>query len=402
MTDKNKIQRRRFLAIAAATGGALAISNASDAQESSSQNPKVDDRIVSLRDAHVGTLEIDLRIMNQYTDQPQEMQDFYVACREAFKMKNPEQAVADVCQQFKRHKLGGPMLGNVTSTSVSVWMHLPQPAAVKVTMTQEKGESKTFKSNAGERIFTVLCEGLQADTAYSYTAANDAGVELGKGQFVTPPETISEKPWTIAFGADFHKVGMYRPELMQLIRERGSRAMMLIGDNAVDGRKDDVAMINTDYMLRNLSPIVQEMVANVPTSATWDDHDYWGNDISGTRTRTRGGKPIDVELLRKTWKTQWNNPQRDEERPGIYFATHFGPIHYIALDTRSCRIHDQKGKAGCFLGEEQMNWLQDQLAGSKTPFILVSGGTMWTDNITAGKDSWGVWDGRTRADFQMD
>ena len=49
--------------------------------------------------------------------------------------------------------------------------------------------------------------------------------------------------------------------------------MFLIGDSAVDGRKDNFALINTDYMIRNLSPPIQKLTAHVPVYAMWDDHD---------------------------------------------------------------------------------------------------------------------------------
>ena len=313
--------------------------------------------------------------------------------------RNPERDVAEVCRTFKRAKLGGPMLGDVTTNSVSVWMNLPQPSVVKVVVTpaDKSSEPKTYASDGKQRIFSVRCDGLSANTAYVYSVVAADGSALGDGKFTTPPAEISDDPFRIAFGADFHKIGMYRPELMQLIQSRGSRAMLLIGDSAVDGRQDDYGLINTDYMLRNLSPPLQKLTANVPVSATWDDHDYWGNDISGTRAK--GNKRIDVDGLRRAWKTQWNNPQRDVKRAGIYFQTQIGPIHYIALDTRSCRIKKDRKKLNSFLGPEQMDWLKQQLAGSTSPFILISGGTMWTDYISAGKDSWGTWDTEGREDI---
>ena len=45
-----------------------------------------------------------------------------------------------------------------------------------------------------------------------------------------------------------------------------------------------------------------------------------------------------------------------------------------------------------------MNWLERQLLESKGQFIILSCGTMWSDYVTNGKDSWGVWDpeGRER------
>ena len=63
-------------------------------------------RQVSLRDAHKGTLEIDLRIMNQYEVQPQAVQDFHAACRAALTGPNPEAALAKVCRVSNRWKLG--------------------------------------------------------------------------------------------------------------------------------------------------------------------------------------------------------------------------------------------------------------------------------------------------------
>ena len=273
--------------------------------------------------------------MNQYGDQPQEVQDFYTACREAFAGDNPEKDIADVCRKFNRQKLGGPMLGGITDKSVVIWMHLPVPVSVEVKISPKAGRaSKTFTSASAERFQSVRCEGLLPDMRYSYAVTDSKGCLLGGGDFVTAPATLSEKPLKIAFGTCFHKVGLYRPELMKLVQERGNRAMLVLGDSAVDDRKCDYGLINADYQLRNLSAPWQQLTANVPVFTAWDDHDYWHDDSSGTHTR---GQSIDVDGLRKNWKTQWNNPDRDEERNGIYFQTHIGPIHLIVLDTRSCR-----------------------------------------------------------------
>ena len=157
-----------------------------------------------------------------------------------------------------------------------------RPFRLKLSSRKNEGNEKlTFETKGDARIFSVPCQGLSPDTSYRYQVLDGDGRVLGEGRFTTVPEKLSETPFRISFGADFHKVGMYRPELMALVRKRGSRAMLLYGDLAVDGRKDDFGLIDTDYLLRDLSPPIQQLVANVPTSATWDDHDYWGNDISG-------------------------------------------------------------------------------------------------------------------------
>lgn len=392
MHGYSHFKRRQFIILGATTvGGALVAYGA---------KPE-DPRYVSLGDAHKGTLEIDLRIMNQFGDRPREVQDFYTACRKAMTREQPEHAVAASCRMFSRWKLGGPMLGDLTSTGVSVWMHLPEPDMVEVAMAPEGGgASKTFKANEAGRILSVRCEGLSPDTAYSYQVADSENRILGKGRFATAPAKLSTNEFRIAFGTCFHKVGLYRPELMQLVRERGSRAMLVLGDAAVDGRKCDSGLINSDYLLRNLSPPWQELTANVPVFASWDDHDYWGNDTFGARSKS--GQEIDVDGLRQSWKSQWNNPERGKERQGIYFQTHIGPVHFIALDTRSCRENDERGKLNSFLGAEQMAWLKRQIRESTSPYILISSGTMWSDYISGGKDSWGTWDTEGREEiFQL-
>ena len=385
------ISRRSFVAVASAATFGLAA------------GPVLaeDSREVSLRDAHKGTLEIDLRIMNQYEVQPQAVQDFYAGCRAAMTGPNPEAELARVCRASNRWKLGGPMLGDLTSTGVAVWTHLPEPMRVDVMVTPKAGgASKTFRSAAAERFQAVRCEGLLPDTSYRYTVTDAGGRELGGGDFLTAPKTLSEKPLKIAFGTCFHKVGLYRPELMKLLQERGNRAMLVLGDSAVDDRRCDFGLINADYQLRNLSAPWQQLTANVPVFASWDDHDYWDNDTSGTHSNSK--IPIDVDGLRKTWKNQWNNPDRHAERKGIYFQTQIGPIHFIALDTRSCRVNEQRGQLNSFLGKEQMAWLKQQINESTSPYILVSGGTMWSDYISNGKDSWGTWDTEGREEiFQV-
>lgn len=382
MGNEKKLSRRKFLILTGTTVGGVMTGHAANAD---------DGKVVSLKDAHIGTLEIDLRIMNQYEQQPQEVLDFYTDCRVALTGKKPEVDLPKVCSAHNRLKLGGPMLGDITQTGVSVWMHLPEPAQVEVTVTPEAGgNSLSFQSGDSERIFTVRCEGLSPDTSYTYQVTGAKDQILGGGRFVTAPVELSEKPFKIAFGTCYHKVGMYRPELMQLIRERDNRAMLILGDSAVDGRKDNYGLISSDYLLRDLSPHWQQLAANVPLSATWDDHDYWGDDTGGTSTR--GKKPIDVDGLRKAWKDNWNNPQRDLERKGIYFSTQIGPVHYIALDTRSCRVNEERGQLNSFLGKEQMDWLKQQIESSEAECILISGGTMWSDYISKGKDSWGTWD----------
>jgi alkaline phosphatase D len=46
-----------------------------------------------------------------------------------------------------------------------------------------------------------------------------------------------------------------------------------------------------------------------------------------------------------------------------------------------------------------MNWLKKTLQNSNAPFKVISSGTMWSDYITPGKDSWGTWDTEGREEL---
>ena len=170
--------------------------------------------------------------------------------------------------------------------------------------------------------------------------------------------------------------------------------MMLIGDIAADDRENRINMHRSDYLLRDVSKPWQKLAANVPLYAAWDDHDYFNNDLGGI---PEGFTAADREAVRAVWHQNWNNPRN--ENPGIYFNTHIGPVEVIMLDTRSFRENGRRGEYNSYLGEEQFKWLKETLKNSKAPFKVISSGTMWSDYITPGKDSWGTWDTEAREEL---
>jgi alkaline phosphatase D len=135
------------------------------------------------------------------------------------------------------------------------------------------------------------------------------------------------------------------------------------------------------------------LVAEIPVFATWDDHDYFDNDKAGI---PRGYQLKDKQGVWEVFRHSWNNPSYgyNDERRGVFFRTRIGCCDVIMLDHRYFR----SGQKGSFLGEDQMRWLERQLLACKGPFIILSCGTMWTDHISNGKDSWGRCDpaGRER------
>jgi alkaline phosphatase D len=60
---------------------------------------------------------------------------------------------------------------------------------------------------------------------------------------------------------------------------------------------------------------------------------------------------------------------------------------------------EQRGHYGSYLGTAQLKWLKEVILTSTAPFKVISSGTMWSDYITEGKDSWGTWDTLAREEI---
>ncbi len=352
---------------------------------------------VTLPQAHKGDLETDTRLLDSYGRPPEAWRDFYLNARQVL-AGNPAATRADpqIVEAAKRAGLplmSGPMLGDVSAGGVTVWFR-PLHAGGLVVKVAADGENhgKEFRVNVKQAgaATRVRLDGLVAGTRYTYRIMNGAGVELGSGVFRTVPAVGSKEPLRIAFGSCFHKIGVHNPNLMRLIAERGNHAMLLLGDLAVDDREAKLNLHHADYLLRDVSEPWRKFSREIPVYASWDDHDYLNNDKSGLQKGQIGDDERDA--LRLLWQENWNNPPTPVAGRGIYFNTVIGEVEIIMLDTRSCREWGKRGQDGSYLGEAQMQWLLKTLKASKARFILISSGTMWSDFVSDGKDSWGAWD----------
>ncbi len=359
---------------------------------------------LNLSTAHKGTFKIDMALLNQ-APQTEGVQKFFAEVRKTFG-GHPAACFADLPQirtaarQYGIELLGGPMLGSLSHEGARVWVRTVEPAKVSVLVQSPDGERRFGPvPSTKESDFTAVVPvmGLAPGTRYPYRVlVNDRPVSIPAGAAITTapaPETPCRM--TIAFGADFHKTGLWNRSLLDRIRTRDGVALLLMGDSATDDRDNRVGLNRSDYLLRDLSPGWQDLAASLPVYATWDDHDYFNNDKSGVPA---GFTEADRTAVRKVWKQCWNNPSCgfEDREAGIFFRTRIGPCDIIMLDTRFFRT--KPGRKDSFLGPEQMRWLLDELAACTGPFIFLTGGTMWSDYVSRGKDSWGVWDteGRER------
>lgn len=289
--------------------------------------------------------------------------------------------------------LGGPMLGRVSSHSACVWVRTIEPADVSVVVTiDEKTVSYgPVRSTIETDLSAVVCvDGLAPSTAYPYQVVVD-GHSMPmptKAKLTTAPARSAKTQTRIAFGGDIHRWGFTNQQLFDQIEQREPTAMILVGDIAVSDRFTHRGLHRADYLLRDMFPAWQQFAASMPVYCTWDDHDYLDNDLGGRPPRVTRRQQIEVW---EVFRNSWNNPSYgfSDDRRGLFFRTRIGPVDLVMLDNKFFREKASEGRPSTLLGADQMQWLEQQLRDCKGPFIILSCGTMWTDHVSHGKDSWG-------------
>ncbi len=353
-----------------------------------------------------GNLETSLALMTQWAERPEPLLEFYKAAYRVFAadprasymdLANDAEAMRLAAECGLRH-LGGPLLGCVTAEGATVWLRTLRPAQVEVRLAIDGGETvfgPVHSSAETDLSAVVPISGLAPQTRYPYRVLVDGDeIPLPEGAaIVTAPLPNPPGKVRIAFGSCFHRWGLGNMRQAQAILSRQPAAMLAIGDIAAQDRDNHLGMHRADYLQRDLQPAWQRLAAALPLYAVWDDHDYFNNDKFGV---PKGYTGQDRAAVRDVFRHAWNNPSYGfgDEEGGVFLRARIGPCDVIMTDERYFR----EGVPGSFLGPRQMQWLEEQLLDCQGPFIILSSGTMWSDYVSNGKDSWGVWDpeGRER------
>ena len=295
-----------------------------------------------------------------------------------------------LCKKYNKTMLGGPMLGNVSSTAISIWLRTVLPSRVEIEVKGDnfhKTYGPVFTTMEADLSAILRVEGLVPESTYNYEIFIDRKVvELSfETRFTTAPLEDKSANMSITFGSCPHRWGLGNEQLWQTIALRKPVTMLLLGDIAVQDRKNHFGMHRADYLARDFQPAWQQFTAKVPVYASWDDHDYINNDKAGLPP---GFTKEDRNQIREIFANSWNNPSYgfEHEKSGIFTQASIGEVDIIMTDNRYFR----ENKPGSFMGDEQMQWLKTQIKESTATFIILSCGSMWSDFVSNGKDSWGV------------
>jgi phosphodiesterase/alkaline phosphatase D-like protein len=124
--------------------------------------------------------------------------------------------------------------------------------------------------------------------------------------------------------------------ILRTVLEWEPELFIYLGDN-IYGDTNDMAVLEAKYAKMGAKKDFAALRANVPTIATWDDHDYGANDAGKDYPFRKESKDIFLKF--------WNepNPSPRRERDGIYTSYRFEDktigktLQIILLDTRTFR-----------------------------------------------------------------
>ena len=278
----------------------------------------------------------------------------------------------------------GPMIGDLSSTSVKIWVRASKKSEIKIVIEGVTAErAQALKANDYTAVINI--QGLKPDTFYHYQIfqddhAIDLDVEPG---FRTQKEDGGDRIKVI-FGGGAGFTPKYE-RMWKTIKGHKPDALLLLGDNVYIDHPEVREVGQYCYYRRHSRPEWRKLISSVPVYAIWDDHDFGTNDC-------HGGAEIDKPNWKKdVWsdfKLQWPNPEYGgkEEHPGCYFTHKFGKkVEFIFMDTRYYR----EPSSGQMLGPVQLSWLKKKLKDSKARFKVICSSVPMTPGVKPGsKDTW--------------
>jgi alkaline phosphatase D len=217
----------------------------------------------------------------------------------------------------------------------------------------------------------LTVDALDPDTTYYVDIDVDGAPALDAPlSFTTPPPLGAPGYTKIAFGSCakdeeqpiFAAIDALDPDLF-----------FYVGDNHY-ANSADLGSLRRYYRWSLERPERGAFAATTSTLATWDDHDYVGNNTDGDDA----GKDVALRVFQEYWA---NPGAGTAETPGVFFSHSWGDVDFFFVDDRYYRGYDDS-----ILGDAQTAWLLDALDASDAAFKLVVCGSQWT--MEGSDDSW--------------
>lgn len=281
----------------------------------------------------------------------------------------------------------GPMVGYSDLREVMLWVQTTEPALVQIEY-WERGHGEQRQRTAeletsaetgytahlvadvvepGRRYeYALYLNGRRVERPYPLefqsqelwqwrTDPPDFRLALGSCTYVNEPAVDRPGP---PYGGDyriFTSIDRLHPDLM-----------LWLGDNVYLREADwhSRTGIRRRYTHTRSLPELQPLLARTHHYALWDDHDYGPNDSD----RSFAYKQLTLEAFKQFWA----NPSYEQGGGGITGTFEWQDVQFFLLDDRWLRSSNRLSTAaGSYLGDSQVQWLTEALAGSTATFKIV-------------------------------
>ncbi|MFZ5475405.1 MAG: alkaline phosphatase D family protein [Myxococcota bacterium] len=271
--------------------------------------------------------------------------------------------------------LEGPMVAPDGPTTARVWVRLDASRDVAVRVAEgddaSAGRIAGWARPAPEGDFTAVVEVgcLEPGRRYAYRVEID-GEPVATGTLATTPEPGASGAWRLGLGSCTR---LDDQPIFAAIRDADPDLFVFGGDNHY-GNTAKLPALRAAYRGVLAVPERADLVAHVPVLATWDDHDFVGNNSDGRDA----GRDEAARAFAEYWGHELHGLR---DTPGIFAKATWGDVDLFLLDGRYYR-----GVDGSMLGDAQLAWLMDELVASTATFKLVIHGSQWT--LNGSEDSW--------------
>ncbi|MEZ6038407.1 MAG: alkaline phosphatase D family protein [Planctomycetota bacterium] len=284
----------------------------------------------------------------------------------------------------------GPLLGHVDDRAAHLWARASAPGTYTMRLSVEgetPREAAAVADDAHDLTMHFVFDGLSLRTTYDVTVSVGGLELLPKGRsFVTTALPPAAHQSLVAFGSCANDVTFAEQPIWARIAARRPDALVLLGDTPYIDDGTVAARRRRHREFFAFAP-VRDVLREVATWTTWDDHDYALNDTFGAVPGSETARPVFVDY-------HAHASYGDGER-GIYTSFRRGPIEVFVLDTRSFADVETSPLAPderSLLGATQLAWLQQGLRASTATFKVLACGMVWNGGVRDGKkDCWGNW-----------
>jgi len=326
----------------------------------------------------------------------------------------------------------GPVLGDVTSTSIKIWGRMSSTGSsfnIEYTKFSDgfPGTTVVSANSEGSKDNQIIYRltGLDSNTRYSYKI-NDGVSVHGPFDFVTMP-TSKEVDFDIYAVNDIHPsttasiMAQKDINFQHILNKRNEDPnipayILASGDLFFeDSSIGDVSFWPT---IMDLMPSLSECFKYVPIDSTWDDHDWGGNNAFGTDPNLFNLTGKTREQLKEAYGIVTPKPDPDANGGnGMQWYKVIGNVLIICTDGRYNKEpspgdnYNLSDGGASFAepyqyldvktwGDEQLAWIKQTIQDNEgqTDFLIIVSSTTVVDNLSeasqrgiASRDSQGLY-----------